>query len=102
MNLLKDFNLITSLNCELIETNEESNDTDDIIIDYERERDDQVFIQSMTNPNSTDVIKSVNIIKNLKKKESHNVMSQFIDIEKEIYNTIDNCKKQTKITHFFQ
>jgi hypothetical protein len=54
------------LNCELIETNEESNDTDDNIIDYERESDDQVFIQSMTNPNSTDVIKAVNIIKKRK------------------------------------
>jgi hypothetical protein len=38
----------------------------------------------MTNPNSNDVIKAVNIIKNLKKKESHNGLSQFIDIEIEI------------------
>jgi hypothetical protein len=49
------------------ETNEESNDKDYIIIDYEREGYDKVFIQSMTNPNSTDVIKAVNIIQNLKK-----------------------------------
>jgi hypothetical protein len=38
----------------------------------------------MTNPNSTDVIKAVNIIKIKKKNESQNGLSQFIDIEIEI------------------
>jgi hypothetical protein len=86
----------TSLKCELIETNEESNETDDIIIDYKRESGDQVIIQSMTNPNSTDVIKAVNIIKKILKNQSHNGVNQFVEIEKEIYNTVDNCYKKLK------
>ena len=85
-------------NGELMEMSEDEND---IIVDYEDARNDKVVISSLSNPNTTDVIKITNVIKNFLRNENPNGLSLFLEVEKEINHSIENLKKQTKITDFF-
>ena len=73
----------------------------DIIVDYDDARNDKVVISSLSNPNTTDVIKITNVIKNFLRNENPNGLSLFLEVEKEINHSIENLKKQTKITDFF-
>ena len=56
---------------------DESNDADDIIVDYMKESDDKVVIQSMSKPNANDAIYASCILKNYLKKLNPNPLGQF-------------------------
>ena len=54
-----------------------SEDENDISVDYEDACNDKVVISSLSNPNTTDVIKITNVIKNFLRNENPNGLSLF-------------------------